>query len=89
MVLFVSIANYDIEDATQKWTPEGQSEVSFYLLKENDEMIVVGFVSTNPEDEEKNVEEFYQEMLLENRIENVGEEQALELVENPLCVIDC
>lgn len=89
MVYLVSIANYDIEDATQRWIPEGQSDVVFYLLKENDETVVVGFQSTNPEDENRNVQEFYEEMLLENRIENVGEEQALELVESPVCVIDC
>lgn len=59
---------YTMEDADQIWTPDLPiSDIRFYQKKTNHGMIVVGYDSNNKNYEARDLDELYQEKLIESR----------------------
>ncbi len=64
----VAVTNeYTIEDATQIWRPIGDYETKFYQVLSNDEIVVVGFETTDPELVGREPQELFEEKLLESK----------------------
>lgn len=56
---------YAIEDATQVVRLAGEYETVFYMVKERDDMVVVGYETTDPAKIGQDPREYYDEKVLE------------------------
>jgi hypothetical protein len=73
----VAIPNeHTIEDATQIWRPIGDYETKFYQVLNNDEIVVVGFETTDPELVGRDPQELFEEKLLESK--QLSDEEVIE-----------
>lgn len=73
----VAVTNeYTIEDATHIWRPIGDYETKFYQILNNDEIVVVGFETTDPELVGREPQELFEEKLLESK--QLSDEEIIE-----------
>lgn len=59
-----------IEDATQVWTPDIDNRVKFYQKIDNGNVVLVGMETDNPEYLSRDIQELYNEKLLQSKEEN-------------------